>query len=89
LREVLGVEIFSHVISIGQSEPYDGPLPNFDDLERIDASPVRAAGKAAEESMIAQIEAAKKDGDTLGGIVEVIVDGLPVGLGSHVSDDTR
>ncbi|MCQ4620399.1 chorismate synthase [Corynebacterium sp. CCUG 71335] len=89
LREVLGVEVFSHVISIGQSQPYDGPLPNFDDLERIDASPVRAAGEAAEQSMIAQIEAAKKDGDTLGGIVEVIVDGLPIGLGSHVSGDTR
>lgn len=89
LREVLGVEVYSHVISIGPSEPYVGPAPQFGDIDAIDASPVRAFGKDAEESMIAEIEAAKKAGDTLGGIVEVIVDGLPIGLGSHVSGETR
>ena len=71
LRATLGVEVFSHVVSIGRSNP---------------ATP---EGQAAEASMIAEIEAAKKAGDTLGGIVEVIVSGLPIGLGSHVSGDDR
>ena len=85
LRQVLGVEVLSHVISIGPSQPYDDPAPTPDDIDRIDASPVRAFGKDAEGSMVSEIEAAKKAGDTLGGIVEVVVDGLPIGLGSHVS----
>ncbi len=89
LRETLGVEIVSHVISIGASDPYDGPLPTFADQDAIDESPVRAHAKDAEESMIAEIETAKKQGDTLGGIVEVVVHGLPVGLGSHVSGEAR
>lgn len=89
LRETLGVEVLSHVISIGASKPYDGPPPQFSDLSGIDESPVRAFDKDAEESMIAEIEAAKKDGDTLGGIVEVVVHGLPVGLGSFTSGDNR
>lgn len=89
LRETLGVEVLSHVISIGASEPYDGPQPQFSDLEAIDASPVRAFGKDAEESMIQEIETAKKQGDTLGGIVEVLVEGLPIGLGSHISGEDR
>lgn len=89
LREALGVEVISHVISIGASEPYQGPLPTFADLAAIDASPVRAYGEAAEASMVAEIEAAKKAGDTLGGIVEVVVHGLPIGLGSFVSGDDR
>ena len=89
LREALGVEVFSHVLSIGRSEPYSGPTPTFDLLEAIDNSPVRAADAVAEQSMVEQIEAAKKTGDTLGGIVEVVVDGLPIGLGSHISGEDR
>src|SRR5690625_1808234 len=89
LRDVLGVEVLSHVIAIGASEPYVGPEPRFADLESIDASPVRAFDPAAGESMIAEIDAAKKAGDTLGGVVEVVVHDLPVGLGSHVSGDQR
>lgn len=89
LRETLGVEIVSHVISIGASAPYDGALPTFADQEAIDASPVRAFSKDAEASMVAEIETAKKQGDTLGGIVEVVVHGLPVGLGSHISGEAR
>lgn len=89
LREALGVEVFSHVLSIGCSEPYSGPTPTFDLLEAIDNSPVRAADAVAEQSMVEQIEAAKKAGDTLGGIVEVVVDGLPIGLGSHISGEDR
>ncbi|MEX3515990.1 chorismate synthase [Corynebacterium camporealensis] len=89
LRETLGVEVLSHVISIGASEPYQGPAPAFADLEKIDESPVRAFNGDAEQSMITEIETAKKQGDTLGGIVEVVVDGLPIGLGSHISGDDR
>ncbi|MGW0175365.1 chorismate synthase [Rhodococcus sp. NPDC003322] len=89
LRQVFGVEVVSHVISIGASEPYVGPGPQAADLESVDASPVRAFDKAAEAAMIAEIEAAKKDGDTLGGVVEVIVEGLPVGLGSFISGENR
>lgn len=89
LRQAFGAEVVSHVISIGASDPYVGSEPGADDLAAIDASPVRAYDKAAEESMIAEIEAAKRDGDTLGGIVEVVVHGLPVGLGSFVSGADR
>lgn len=89
LREVLEVEVFSHVVSIGESVPYAGESPSFADIEAIDASPVRAFNKDAEADMVACIEAAKKSGDTLGGIVEVIVDGLPIGLGSHISGERR
>ena len=89
LKQAFGVDVVSHVISIGASDPYVGPPPAGTDLDAIDASPVRAFDKAAEESMIAEIEAAKKDGDTLGGIVEVVVHGLPVGLGSFVSGERK
>lgn len=88
LREVLGVEVFSHVIGIG-AYSYEGAVPTFVDLEAIDASPVRAFDTDAEQEMIAEIEAAKKAGDTLGGVVEVVVRGLPIGLGSHVSGEKR
>jgi chorismate synthase len=89
LRDALGVEVLSHVISIGASAPYDGPPPEFADLAQIDESPVRAFDEQAEQAMIAEIENAKKDGDTLGGIVEVVAHGLPVGLGSFTSGDNR
>ncbi|MDV8000318.1 chorismate synthase [Rhodococcus sp. IEGM 1408] len=89
LRDVLGVEVLSHVISIGASEPYVGPEPTFADLPAIDDSPVRAFDPASGEAMIAEIEAAKKAGDTLGGVVEVVVHGLPIGLGSYVSGEER
>jgi chorismate synthase len=89
LRQALGVEVVSHIISIGASEPYAGPPPVAADLAAIDDSPVRAFDEKAQESMIAEIEAAKKDGDTLGGVVEVVVHGLPVGLGSFTSGDNR
>ncbi|NGX08340.1 chorismate synthase [Mycobacteroides franklinii] len=89
LKQALGVDVISHVISIGDSEPYDGPVPGAADLAAIDASPVRAFDAQAEQSMISEIEAAKKDGDTLGGVVEVVVAGLPVGLGSFISGDDR
>ncbi|UXA20192.1 chorismate synthase [Mycobacterium sp. SMC-4] len=89
LQQALGVEVVSHVISIGASTPYAGPIPQPGDLAAIDASPVRAFDAEAESSMITEIEAAKRDGDTLGGVVEVVAHGLPVGLGSFTSGDNR
>lgn len=89
LRETLGVEVISHVISIGESEPYTGPAPTAADIDAIDDNPTRAFDATAGESMVAAIDAAKKAGDTLGGIVEVVVEGLPIGLGSHISGDDR
>ncbi|MCV7384387.1 chorismate synthase [Mycolicibacter longobardus] len=89
LDQALGVQVISHVISIGASDPYDGPVPQPADLDAIDASPVRAYDQQAQEAMIAEIEAAKADGDTLGGVVEVVVSGLPIGLGSFISGDDR
>ncbi len=89
LQQALGVEVISHVISIGASNPYDGPPPQAADLTAIDASPVRAFDDAAEALMIAEIEDAKRDGDTLGGVVEVVAHGLPIGLGSFTSGDDR
>ncbi|SRX81785.1 putative chorismate synthase AroF (5-enolpyruvylshikimate-3-phosphate phospholyase) [Mycobacterium tuberculosis H37Rv] [Mycolicibacterium parafortuitum] len=89
LKQALGVDIVSHVISIGASDPYDGPPPQAADLAAVDDSPVRAFDKRSEELMIAEIEAAKRDGDTLGGVVEVVAHGLPVGLGSFTSGESR
>lgn len=89
LAQALGVEVLSHVVSIGASVPYDGPPPQPADLPGIDDSPVRAYDSSAEAAMIAEIESAKSDGDTLGGVVEVVVGGLPVGLGSFISGDHR
>lgn len=89
LKETLGVEVLSHVISIGDSVPVEGVEPKPEDLAAIDASPVRAFDPTAEASMISAIEAAKKSGDTLGGVVEVVVHGLPIGLGAHTSWEDR
>ena len=89
LRQALGVEVLSHVVSLGQVNATDGVLPGPGDLERVDASPVRAFDEAASEAMVAEVDAAKKDGDTLGGVVEVVAHGLPVGLGSFVHADRR
>lgn len=89
LDQALGVQVISHVVSIGASDPYEGPPPQPEDLAAIDASPVRAFDEQAQESMVAEIEAAKADGDTLGGVVEVVVSGLPIGLGSFTSGDDR
>ena len=71
LRAVLGAEVVSHVVSIGQAEAVAGPLPTPADRAAVDDSPVRALEAESTERMVAEIEAAKADGDTLGGVVEV------------------
>ncbi len=89
LRQASGIEILSHVVALGMARAPDGLVPNPGDRERVDADPVRCADPAASAAMIAEIDAARKDGDTLGGVVEVVGYGLPAGLGSHVHWDRR
>ena len=89
LRQALGVEVLSHVVSLGEADAPDGVVPMPGDLDQVDASPVRAFDKAATEAMVAEVDLAKREGDTLGGVIEVIVYGLPVGLGSFVHSDRR
>ncbi|WP_307781146.1 chorismate synthase [Rhabdothermincola sediminis] len=84
----LGIEILSHVIQLGPVTA-QGARPGPGDLERVDASPLRCFDPAAEAEMIAAIEAAQRDGDSLGGVVEVLAYGVPVGLGSHVHWDRK
>ena len=89
LKQVAGIEVFSHVVSIGTVETDVLNLPNISDLDYIDSDPVRCFSKTASEKMQAEISAAHSDGDTLGGVVEVLASNVPVGLGSHVHWDRR
>lgn len=89
LLAAVGVDVLSHVVAIGTAISKSEATPIIEDLAAIDESPVRAYDAAAEADMIAEIEAAKADRDTLGGVVEVVVHGLPPGLGSHVHGDRR
>jgi chorismate synthase len=89
LRGVAGVEVLSHVVAIGSVDAPPDVVPAPDDRAAVDANPVRCLDAAAAEAMMAEIDAAKADADTLGGVVEVVVHGLPPGLGSHVHWDRR
>ncbi|WP_067973719.1 chorismate synthase [Nocardiopsis trehalosi] len=89
LRQVLGAEILSHVVSMGPVEVPDGTLPTPADLDRIDADPLRCFDPDTSARMVAEVDDTKKSGDTLGGVVEVLAYGLPPGLGSHVHWDRR
>ena len=89
LRQVFGAEIVSHVVALGAVRAPDGYVPGPQDLERIDADPVRCLDPVTSEAMQAEVDAAHRDGDTLGGVVEVVAYGLPPGLGSHVHWDRR
>jgi chorismate synthase len=90
LQQALGVQILSHVVALGAvSAPADGAVPVPADLARIDQDPVRCLDASASAAMVAEVDAARKDGDTLGGVVEVLVYGLPPGLGSFTQWDRR
>jgi len=89
LRQSFGIEVVSHVVSIGAVCAPEAVLPGPLDGPRVDADPVRCLDPAASAAMREEIDAARKDGDTLGGVVEVVGYGLPPGLGSHVHWDRR
>jgi chorismate synthase len=85
----IGVDVVSHIVQIGPERSEAGVLPTIEDRQRIDESPVRSADPEAEARMIAAIKAAAKDGDSLGGVAEIIAYGVPVGLGSYAQWDRR
>ncbi|MBG6238101.1 chorismate synthase [Mycetocola sp. CAN_C7] len=86
----LGITLVSHTLSIGPVRvPEGNPLPTPADVDRLDADPLRCFDPATSALMVAEVDDAKKDGDTLGGVVEVLAYGLPPGLGSHVHWDRR
>jgi chorismate synthase len=89
LDQGLGVRIVSHVVELGPVAVKPGVVPRPEDAERIDADPMRCLDPEASARMVAEVDAARKDADTLGGIVEVLAYGLPPGLGSHVQWDRR
>jgi chorismate synthase len=90
LEQSVGITLFSHVISIGGVRvAEDAPLPGKNDQEKIDADPVRCADAKTSALIIKEIEKAHSDGDTLGGVCEVLVFDVPPGLGSHVHWDRR
>lgn len=88
LSQAYGVQILSHVVELGTVRAAPG-IPGPHDTERIDADPLRCADPAAAAAMVTEVDVAKKEGDTLGGVVEVVAYGLPPGLGSHVHGDRR
>jgi chorismate synthase len=97
LEQTVGARLVSHTVSIGRAgapaPDADAPtledLPGPDDVALVDADPVRTLDPALSAAMVAEVDAARKDGDTLGGVVEVLAYGLPPGLGSHVHWDRR
>jgi chorismate synthase len=89
LSQALGIEILSHVVALGAIKAPDDTMPGPEDQAAIDADPVRCADPEASRAMVAEIDAAKKAGDTLGGVVEVLAFGLPPGLGSFTHWDRR
>jgi chorismate synthase len=89
LEQTVGATLVSHVIELGSVRAPAGVLPARSDLESLDADPVRCFDPETSKAMVEEIDQAHKDGDTLGGVVEVVVEGLPPGLGSHTHWDRR
>ncbi|EAR24430.1 chorismate synthase [marine actinobacterium PHSC20C1] len=86
----LGIRLVSHTLSIGTvRSPEDGALPTPSDVATLDADPLRCFDAATSEKMVAEVDLAHEDGDTLGGVVEVLAYGLPPGLGSYTHWDRR
>jgi len=90
LLNTLDASVLSHVVQMGAVRvPFEAARPDPADLDRVDQSPVRCFHTDAAAGMVAEVEAAAKDGDSLGGVVEVLGYGIPVGLGSHVHWDRK
>jgi chorismate synthase len=89
LEQATGARLLSHVVELGGVGAPDGLVPSADDRTVIDDDPVRCLDADTSKAMVEAIDQAHKDGDTLGGVVEVVVHGLPPGLGSHVHWDRR
>lgn len=89
IRQTTGATVLSHVVQIGTATAPGGKVPTIDDVPTLDDDPVRCFDKDASDAMVAEIDTAHKDGDTLGGVVEVVVEGLVPGLGSHTQWDRR
>jgi chorismate synthase len=85
----IGVDVLSHIVQLGEAKTKGSVLPTVGDLARIDESAVRCLDPDAEARMVAEVKAAAKVGDSLGGVAEVVAYGVPVGLGSHVHWDRR
>ena len=89
LQQAFGITVLSHVVELGHVKATREDLPTFADLAAIDADPARCFDPEASMAMQEEVEACHRDGDTLGGVVEVIAWGLPPGLGSHTQGDRR
>ncbi|NYI04995.1 chorismate synthase [Allostreptomyces psammosilenae] len=89
LKETAGIEIVSHVVELASAKAPYGVVPTPADVARLDADPVRCLDPEASAAMVEEIDRAHKDGDTLGGVVEVVAHGMVPGLGSHVHWDRR
>ena len=89
LKQAFGIEIVSHVKALGPVRAKEGLVPTPDDFAAVDADPLRCMDPEASARMVAEVDAAKKDADTLGGVVEVLAYNLPPGLGSHVQWDRK
>ncbi|MDH6552643.1 chorismate synthase [Streptomyces sp. SAI-117] len=89
LKETTGIEIVSHVVELCSVKAPAGVYPTPADVERLDADPLRCLDADTSKAMVAEVDQAHKDGDTLGGVVEILAYGVPVGLGSHVHWDRK
>ena len=89
LEQATGARLVAHVIELGGVRAPAGSLPDPADVAHLDEDPVRCLDAGSSKLMVERIDQAHKDGDTLGGVVEVVVHGLPPGLGSHVHWDRR
>ncbi|WP_217361604.1 chorismate synthase [Aeromicrobium stalagmiti] len=89
IHQATGATIVSHVVELGTVRAPAGVIPSHGDVEALDADPVRCFDPETSAAMVAEIDLAHKEGDTLGGVVEVVVEGLPPGLGSYTHWDKR
>jgi chorismate synthase len=90
LEQTAGVHLVSHSLQVGTVRvPEDAALPTPEDATRLDEDPLRCFDAETSAAMVAEVDAAKKDGDTLGGVVEVLAYGVPVGLGAHTQWDRK